>query len=42
MVDKIAEENMETVIKMTVMIETGTGLEKGHFLEIIATIEIGV
>ena len=27
---------------MTVMIEVGTGLEKGHFPEAIVTIEIGV
>ena len=27
---------------MTVMIEAGTGLEKGHFLEVIMTIGIGV
>ena len=27
---------------MKVMIEAGTGLEKGHFPEAIATIEIGV
>ena len=27
---------------MTVMTEAGTGLEKGHFPEIIATIDIGV
>ena len=39
MVDKIVEENIETIIEMTVMTETGTGLEKGHFLEIMATIE---
>ena len=27
---------------MTVMIEAGTGLEKGHFPEAVTTIEIGV
>ena len=27
---------------MTVMIEAGTGLEKGHFPKAITTIEIGV
>ena len=27
---------------MTVMIQAGTGLEKGHFPETIKTIEIGV
>ena len=31
MVDKTVEENTETAIEMTVMIEAGTGLEKGHF-----------
>ena len=31
MVDKIAEESIETAIEITVMIETGTCLEKGHF-----------
>ena len=29
--DQIIEENIETVTEMTVMIEVGTGLEKGHF-----------
>ena len=42
MVDKIVEENIETIIEMTVMTEAGTGLEKGHFPEIMTTIEIGV
>ena len=37
MVDKIVEEHAETAIEMTVMTEAGTGLEKGHFPEIIAT-----
>ena len=42
MVDKIAEESIETAFEMTVMTETGTGLEKGHFPEIMATmLEIG-
>ena len=31
-----------TIIEITVMIEAGTGLEKGHFPEVITTIEIGV
>ena len=34
MVDKTVEENIETAIEMTVMTETGTGLERGHFPEI--------
>ena len=43
MVDKIVKESMEAIIEMTVMAEAGTGLEKGHFPETIATIlEIGV
>ena len=42
MVDKIAEENIEIAIEMTVMIEAGTGLEKGHFPEIMAIIELEV
>ena len=31
------EENTETTIEMTVMTEAGTGLEKGHFPETVAT-----
>ena len=42
MTDRIVEENIETITEMTVMIEAGTGLEKGHFPEAITTIEIGV
>ena len=42
MTDRIIEENIETIIEMTVMIEAGTGLKKGHFPEIMATIEVGV
>ena len=42
MVDRIVEESIETIIEMTVMTETGTGLEKGHFPEAITTMEIGV
>ena len=37
MVDKIVEESIETAIGMTVMTEAGTGLERGHFPEIMAT-----
>ena len=40
MVDKIIKENTETTIEMTVMIEAGTGLENGHFPEIMAIIEL--
>ena len=42
MTDTIAEESTEVIIGMKVMIETETGLEKGHFPEAITTIEIGV
>ena len=43
MADKTAEENIEiTVIGMIVMSEVGIGLEKGHFPEIMAVIELGV
>ena len=37
MVDRIAEEIIETALEMTVMAEAGTGLEKGHFPEAVAT-----
>ena len=37
MADRIVEESTETVIEMTVMTEVGTGLEKGCFPEIMAT-----
>ena len=37
MVDKIVEESIEAI-----MTEVGSGLEKGHFPETMATIEIGV
>ena len=37
MVDKIVEESIEMALGMTVMIEGGTDLEKGHFPEIMAT-----
>ena len=42
MIDRIVEENTETIIEMTVMIEAGTGLERDHFPEAITTIEKGV
>ena len=43
MPDKTAEENTEiTVIGMTVMTKVEIGLEKGHFPEIMAVIELGV
>ena len=35
MVDKIVQESTETAKERTVMTEAGTGLEKGHFLEIM-------
>ena len=34
---QIAEQSIETALGMTVMTEAGTGLEKGHFPEIMAT-----
>ena len=33
---------MEITIEMTVMIEAGTGLEKGHFPEIMTILELEV
>ena len=42
MVDKTVRKSIETIIEMTVMTEAGTGLEKGHFPEIMAIIELGV
>ena len=39
MTDRTVEDNIETIIEMTVMIEEGTGLEWGFFPEAI-TIEI--
>ena len=42
MVDKIVEEITETTIEITVMVEAGTGLGKGHFPKAIITIELGV
>ena len=38
MVDKIVEESTETTTGMTVMVEVGTGPERGHFSEIMAII----
>ena len=40
--DRIVEESTEIITEMKVMIETGTGLEKGHFPEAITTIGIGI
>ena len=42
--DKIAQESKEIITEMKVMAEEeiGTGLEKGHFPEILVAIEIGV
>ena len=42
MTDRIAEESTEIITEMKVMIEAGTGLEKGPFPEAITTIEIGL
>ena len=43
MEDKLAEENTETtIIGMKVMIDAGTGLEKGHVPEVMTVIEPGV
>ena len=42
MVDKTVEESIETAIEMTVMTEAGTGLEKGHFPEIMTVKELEV
>ena len=38
----MVEENTETITEMAVMIEAGTGREKGHFPKAITTIGIGV
>ena len=41
--DRIAEENTKTIVTgMTVIIGAGIGLEKGHFPETLAVIELGV
>ena len=37
MIDRIAEEIIETAINITVFTEAGTGLEKGHIPETMAT-----
>ena len=37
MADRIVEESINTVMEMTVMTEGGTGPEKGHSPEIMAT-----
>ena len=42
MVDKIVEENIEITIEMTVFKETGTGLERGCFPEIMAITQLEV
>ena len=40
--DKTAEESIEIITEMKVMTEAETGLEKGHFPEMLVVIEIGV
>ena len=42
LVDKIVEENIEIAIEKTVLIEAGTSIEKGHFPEIMAIIDLEV
>ena len=42
MTERIVEESIEIITEMKVMIEAGTGPEKGHFPKAIITIEIGV
>ena len=42
MVDKTVEENIEAAIEMTVMTVAGRDVEKGHFLEIMAIIELEI
>ena len=42
MVDKIVEKSIETAVEMPDMKEAGTGLERGHFPEIMAIIELEV
>ena len=42
MVDKLVEGSIETAIEMIVRAGAGTGLEKGHFPEIMVAIELGV
>ena len=40
MVDKIVEESKETTTEMKVIVEVGTGPERGNFPEIMAIIEL--
>ena len=40
MVDKIVEESTDIAVELTVMTEAGTCLEKDHFPEIMAKIEL--
>ena len=42
--EKMAQESIEIITEIKVMAEAemGTGLEKGHFLETLVAIEIGV
>ena len=40
--DRIVEESIKIIAGMKVMRELEIGLEKGHFLETLASIEIGV
>ena len=40
MVDKLVEESTETTTEVTVMVEVGTGPERGHFPEIMAIIAL--
>ena len=42
MVEKTVGESTETTAEMTVMVEVGTGQERGCFPEIIAMIELEV
>ena len=43
MEDKAAEESIEVIIiEVLVMIEEGIGLERGHFLETLTVIELGI
>ena len=41
MEDKIIEEDIE-MIEITIIIKAGIGQEKGHFQEIMVTVELGV
>ena len=40
MVDKILEESTETTTEMTIVVEVGTGPERGCFPEIMAIIQL--